>query len=60
MLKNDEKSTKKIYDVLTMPDSNEKLKAMCDLQLQSEPLTPLHQRLLDEGNRLIAAGYTFF
>lgn len=60
MLKKDEKSTKKIRDVLSMPDSDEKLKALCNLQLEAEPLTPLHTKLLDEGNRLINAGFSMF
>ena len=60
MLKNDPKSTQKINDVLSMPDSDEKLKALCKLQLEAEPLTPLHTKLIDEGNRLIAAGYSMF
>ncbi len=60
MLKNDSASTKKIQNVLSMPDSDEKLKALCRLQLESEPLTPLHMKLIDEGNRLINAGYSMF
>ena len=57
MLKNDAKSTERIRSVLTMPDSDEKLSAIIKLQLEAEPLTPLHQTLLDEGNRLLQAGF---
>ena len=57
MLNKDEKSTEKIARVFNMPDSDEKLKAIANLQLEAEPLTPLHQKLLDEGKRLLEAGY---
>ena len=60
MLKNDVRSTRLIQRVLSMPDSDAKLKKVIDLQLKAEPFTKLHQQLLDEGNRLLSGGYAFW
>lgn len=57
MLRKDEKSAAKIAAAFNMPDSDEKLKAITNLQLEAEEHTPLHQKLIDEGNRLLSAGY---
>ena len=57
MLKNDEKSLARINKAFSMPDSDEKLDEITRLQLETEPLTPLHMKLIDEGNRLLDAGF---
>ena len=57
MLKTDKKSYERIKAALDMPDSNDKLRLISNLTLEAEPLTPLHTKLLDEGNRLLEAGY---
>ena len=57
MLRMDKKSEERIAKAFAMEDSNEKLRVITNLELEAEEHTPLHQRLLDEGNRLLAAGY---
>lgn len=57
MLRNDKKSTDRLKTVFDMPDSDKKLSMITKLQLDAEPLTPLHQKLIDEGNRLLKAGF---
>lgn len=57
MLKNDQKSLDRINKAFSMPDSNEKLDEITRLQMEAEQLSPLHQQLLDEGKRLLDAGY---